>query len=362
MKIHFIIPSLGGGGAERVLALMVNSLAKKKQYDITVITFFKRNESYMLDTSIKRVFIDGNNRVPSHTFRSIINLARFYKTKANRPDLIVSFLTLMNFIAIIVAKFYSIKIIAQEHNSYLRSMEGRKRISTFTKNHVYKRADTVTVLTNFDVDYYESKGATVYVMPNPCSFQCITENSHKREKTILAVGHLRRYHHKGLDNLIELIAPVFKEFPDWRLKIAGSGEQGLEHLTALAKKNNILDKIIFTGFISNVSDVMYESSIFILPSRYEGLPMVLLEAMSQGMTCIAYDCKTGPSDIIEHYKNGLLIEDQNIKEMQKGLIELITNEKLRNRLAVEGIKSLEKYDINAITDRYESLFNKIVYN
>ena len=107
---------------------------------------------------------------------------------------------------------------------------------------------------------------------------------------------------------------------------------------------------------------MYESSIFILPSRFEGLPMVLLEAMSQGMACIAYNCKTGPSDIIENNINGLLIEDQNIPEMQDGLKKLLSNESLRLNLANEGIKSLNKYDIETITKQYESLFNEIVSN
>jgi glycosyltransferase involved in cell wall biosynthesis len=292
MKVDFIISSLGGGGAERVLALMVNSLAKNPKNKISVITLFEGKDGYKLDPAINRVKLKRTDYLPSHTFRSILNLSRYYRKKSNRPDVIVSFITLTNLITIIVAKLFSIKIIAQEHNSHLRFMKGRKRITDFTKKHIYKRADVITVLTSFDIDYYTEYGANVYVMPNPCSFTPITENSHKREQTILAVGNLDRYHHKGLDNLIELMTSIFNEYPDWRLKIAGAGENGMKHLTQLAEENNILDKIIFTGFITNVSEVMYQSSIFILPSRFEGLPMVLLEAASQGMACIAYNCKT----------------------------------------------------------------------
>ncbi|MEO5991188.1 MAG: glycosyltransferase family 4 protein [Ferruginibacter sp.] len=360
MKIDFIIGSLGGGGAERVFAIMVNSLAKNMTNEITVITLFQRKEEYIISPKIKRVKLKKTDFIPSHTLRSIINLSRHYKNKSNRPDIIVSFLTLNNLISIIVANFYSIKIIAQEHNSYLRFMKGRKRISYFTKKHIYKRADVVTVLTSFDIEFYTRHGVNVYVMPNPCTFQPIEENSHNREKTILAAGHLNRFDHKGFDNLIELIAPILKEYPDWRLKIAGSGDEGLKHLTKIAEENKILDKILFTGFIDNISDVMYQSSIFILSSRYEGLPMVLLEAMSQGMVCISYNCKTGPSDIIEHNKNGILIEDQNMEMMKKGLLELLKDEKLRYRLSREGIKSLDKYHISVITKRYEDLFDEII--
>lgn len=360
MKIDFIISSLGGGGAERVLALMVNSLAKNKKHKISVITLFDGKDNYQLDSAINKIKLKQTKYIPSHTFRSIINLSRHYKKKSNRPDVIVSFITLTNLICIIVAKLFSIRIIAQEHNSHLRFMKGRKAITNFTKRYIYPMADTITVLTSFDVDYYESNGSNVYVMPNPCSFVPITENLHEREKIILAAGNLNRYHHKGLDNLIKLMIPIFEQYPLWRLKIAGSGDKGLELLSKLAEKYNVLDKIIFTGFIDNVSDVMYKSSIFILPSRFEGLPMVLLEAMSQGMACIAYDCKTGPSDIIENNKNGLLIEDQNISEMQSGLKRLLDDKNLRVRLSNEGIKSLNKYHIDTVTKRYEDLFNKIV--
>ncbi|OBX21894.1 glycosyltransferase involved in cell wall biosynthesis [Gelidibacter algens] len=360
MKLDFIISSLGGGGAERVLTLMVNSLAKNPKNSISVITLFQGKEDYKLDPAVNRVKLKQTKFIPSHTFRSIINLSRYYRKKSNRPHVIVSFITLTNLIAIVVAKLFSIKIIAQEHNSFMRHMDGRERITDFTKKHVYKMADVITVLTSYDIEYYQKHGATVYVMPNPCSFTPISENSHNREQTILAVGQLDRYHHKGLDNLIKLIAPILKEYPDWQLKIAGSGKKGLKHLTQLAEEHHILDKVIFTGFINNVSEVMYQTSIFILPSRFEGLPMVLLEAMSQGMACIAYDCKTGPSDIIENDKNGFLIEDQNMTKMQKGLGDLLISKDLRLRLSNEGINSLDKYNISAITERYEALFKKIV--
>lgn len=360
MKIDFIISSIGGGGAERVLALMVNSLAKIEANEIRVITWFGGDDNYNLDSSIKRVILDQNKQIPSHTLRSVINLAQFYKKKNMRPNVIVSFITLTNFIAILVAKLYSIKVIAQEHNSHLRYMGGRKWISKLTKKYVYKKADVLTVLTSFDIEYYAKQGVNVVVMPNPCSFKSISKNTHTRDKTILAVGNLNRYHHKGFDNLINLIAPILQNYPDWNLKIAGAGHDGLEYLNKLVKKHQITNQVKFTGFINNISEIMYQSSIFILSSRFEGLPMVLLEAMSQGMACISYNCKTGPSDIIEHNINGLLIEDQNSKQMQEGIIKLIVDEKLRYVFGNESLKSLDKFDINVITLQYEALFNKLI--
>ncbi|MBA6153573.1 glycosyltransferase family 4 protein [Gelidibacter maritimus] len=359
-KIDFVISSLTHGGAERVLVLMANSLARNINNEVSVIVLYKANESYTLNSAVKRIQLKQSRFIPTFTLDSIINLTTYYRIKSRRPDFLISFLTTTNFIAIIVAKVFSIKIIAQEHISYFGSIQDNGFITKITRKYLYKMADKVTVLTYNDVSGYKKLGVDVCVMPNPCSFKPITDNSHPRDKIILAVGNLDRHHHKGFDNLISIMAPILEEYPDWQLKIAGSGEIGLKYLTELAKEKNILEKIIFTGFINNISEVMHQSSIFILPSRFEGLPMVLLEAMSQGMACIAYNCKTGPSDIIENNKNGLLIDDQNIAKMQGGLRKLLMSENLRLRLSNEGVKSLDKYDVLAITKRYEALFEKIM--
>lgn len=359
MKIDFLISSLIPGGAERVLVLMANSLARNRNNEVSVIVLYKSLESYPLDPAVKKIELKQNKFILNYTLYSIVNLTKYYRKKSHRPDILISFLTTTNFIGIIVAKLFSIKIIAQEHISFSGYGGDNNLITKITRKHLYKRADAVTVLTSHDVSNYKKLGVDVFVMPNPCSFKPITKNIHPRDKVILAAGNLNRYHHKGFDNLIKLMVPIFVDYPDWRLKIAGSGEQGLTFLTELAKEKNILDKIIFTGFTENISELMCNSSIFVLPSRFEGLPMVLLEAMSQGMACIAYDCKTGPSDIITDNENGLLIEDQNIEKMQMGLRKLLDNKVLRATLANRGIKSLEKYDISEITNRYELLFDKL---
>ncbi|MBP1841702.1 glycosyltransferase family 4 protein [Formosa algae] len=358
MRIHFIISRLKGGGAERVLTLLATAFAKKTEYDISIITLNDCEDFYTIPDSIERISMDYG-RITNHTVKSIVNLSSFYSKKANRPDLIISFITLTNFITIIVAKLFGIKIIVEEHNSYLRAMQSRKQLTEFTRKHLYKRADLLTVLTSFDVSYYEQYNVNVMVMPNPCSFLPLTSQITAREKTILAVGNLDRYNHKGFDNLIEFIAPILKSNPEWTLKIAGTGDQGLTLLTKLVEQYHIADQVVFTGFVSNISELMQTSSIFVLSSRFEGLPMVLLEAMSQGMASIAYNCKTGPSDIITNNVNGLLIEDQNIEEMQTHLQRLIDNPSLRQSLAEEAIKSLETYHIDTIIEKYEHEFKKL---
>jgi len=354
MKIDFLVDSLVPGGAERVLVLLADYF-KTQEQDVTIITF-NDIEVWKPNKDVKRVkLFDG--RFKNHMLRSIDNIGRYYYKKKNRPDVLISFMTRTNLIGILVAKMYGIKVIASEHNNHLKEIDC---IGDFTRKYAYRFANALTVLTAFDEKYYSKRKVNTYVMPNPCTFDIYDETSRNRKKIILAVGALNRYHHKGFDNLIPLITPVLKNNPEWTLKIVGGGSEGMKLLKDLTKKYQIEDLVIFEGFSSNVSEIMKESEIYIMPSRFEGLPMVLLEAMSQGMACISFDCVTGPSEIIDHNINGILVEDQNLDAMSTELEKLINDPKKRLEFAKQGIKSLDRYKIDSIYKKYLNIFENIL--
>lgn len=354
MKIDFLVDSLVPGGAERVLVLLADYFKSQGQ-DVSIISF-NDIEVWKPHKDVKRVkLFDG--RFKNHMLRSIDNIGRYYYKRKNRPDVLISFMTRTNLIGILVAKLYGIKVIASEHNNHLKEIDG---IGDFTRKHIYRFANALTVLTAFDEKYYSKRNVNTYVMPNPCTFDIYDETERNRKKYILAVGSLNRYHHKGFDNLIPLITPVLKNNPEWTLKIVGGGSEGMELLKGLTKKHQIEDQVIFEGFSSTVSEIMKESEIYIMPSRFEGLPMVLLEAMSQGMACISYDCVTGPSEIIDHNLNGILVEDQNAEAMSEELEKLINDPEKRLRFAKQGIKSLDRYNIDSIYKKYLNIFDNIL--
>tara|TARA_R110002049_G_scaffold197763_1_gene367830 strand:- start:6450 stop:7523 length:1074 start_codon:yes stop_codon:yes gene_type:complete len=353
IKIDFITASLTGGGAERVLILLANEVVKKSD-KVSILTF-GGTDSYEYDKNINRIKLHGGN-IKNHTLRRFSQLYKYYKKKENRPDVIISFLPSVSFVAILIARIFKIKIIVSEHINHLQIGPLRDQ---FTRKYLYRLANFTTVLTKFDIDYYQKYNANVVVMPNPCTFSALADNNHAKENSIIAVGNLDRYHHKGFDNLITIVTPILKKHPTWDLKIVGEGETGMNHLLQLAIKSNIENRISFLGFRSDVKDILKNSEIFILSSRFEGLPMVLMEAMSQGMACIAYNCKTGPSDILTHRENGLLIDDQNIVEMQESLELLITDRDLRKNLSNNAISSLERFSMKTIITKWEELFDKI---
>lgn len=354
MKIHFVINSLVAGGAERVLVLLANYFSSRG-HNVAIVTF-NEPDFFSAHPDVKRIKLHGGN-IKNHTIRSILNLGKLYIKKKNRPDVLIPFMTPTNLIGIIIGKLFGIKVIASEHNNHLKKID---KIGNFTRDYAYRFTDALTVLTDFDKEYYKKRKANVHIMPNPSTFKIYREDKRNRNKVILAVGDLNRYYHKGFDNLIPIIAPVLKNNSDWRLKIVGGGDEGFKFLTELVEKHDIANQVIFEGYSSNVAEIMRESEIYIMTSRFEGLPMVLLEAMSQGMACISFDCKTGPSDIITNDLNGLLVEDQNFDDMTKNLNLLINDEERRIKYANNSLDSLEKFKIENIYNKYLKIFESIL--
>ena len=357
MKVDFLIGRLGKGGAERVMTTLSNHFVKMG-HQVRIITFDDYPDGYSLHEDIGRIRL-MKKRVPNAKLNNAIDLFLFYENKEGRPDIAVSFLTFTNLVSILACKLRRIPIIVSEHNNHT-FMLSPKWLVKFTWNYLYQLANYVTVLTDFDVAFYKSKKAQVVVMPNPTSFKTLVSNTHPREKTILAVGSLNRIHHKGFDNLIELMARVLPQHPEWKLKIVGGGKaENLDKLKNLVKEKNLENQIELMGFCDNVIEIMQRASVYILSSRFEGLPMVLLEAMSQGMACISYNCVTGPSNMITHDFNGLLVADQDIEEMENQLVNLMMNEEMRISLGTQAIKSLDQYKIERIYERWETLLMDI---
>lgn len=355
MKIDLIISTIRGGGAERVMSILCNKL-QSEGHEVRLITFREAEEAYPIDQAVQRVKL-SKKTIPVAKLNAFYHLIAFYSEKTNRPDQIISFLTLMNLVAILAGNMYGIPVIVSEHNNHLQ-LEPPAWLTRFTWRWIYRRAKFVTVLTSFDVSFFVRRQCKVEVMPNPCSFIPATNYNANRRKEIIAVGNLDRYHHKGFDNLLEIVYPVLCENREWKLRIIGEGTQGKQLLEKRVSELEMERQIEFLGFRKDVREILQNASIFILPSRFEGLPMVLLEALSQGAACLAYDCITGPSDMIQDRINGLLIEDQNMSAMRIGLKTLIEDADLRESLGQNGMDSLERYSLESIYQRWMDLLSK----
>ncbi len=361
MKILFIITSLGGGGAERVLSIIANELSRR-QIAVTICTYYSSDTAYTLDKNIKLVPLFEEGEIQTNIFSKIIEKFKFFVRfrrllKENDIDAVISFMKGMNGKAIIVSKSSNIPVVATEHTNHKCGMN---LLSWVERRWLYKMADAVTVLTDYDYnEFYKGFLTNVTVMPNPVDFPPI-KIMPERDKTILASGNLNRWLGKGFDNLLKIFSKVVEDHPDWKLKIAGSGDEGKRHLMLLSKKLNIQENVVFLGFCSNIKEELQRSSIFVLSSRYEGFPMVLIEAMSQGCACISFDCVSGPGEIIENEIDGILVEDQNMQQMEAEICRVIENEKLGEYLGKNAINNVQRFSTKTIVHKWLDLISNTI--
>ena len=354
-KVDFVIGKMDAGGAQRVIANLANYLSNHN-YEIRIITF-RTGDAYKLESAIERIRFDNLNIYRRVLISCFFSLLKFYSRKSNRPDIISAHIGEMGFSTIPIARLYGIKIIVSEHNNHF--IEKQKFNKRVLWKYWFKSANAITVLTKYDLPFFSRFNPKIVVMENPCSFEISQANFQKREPVIIALGDLNRFTQKGFDTLIEIVAEVLPNYPDWKLKIIGEGLKGEKYLKELTNKFQITNQVQFTGYRSDVKAIMAHSEIFILPSRWEGLPMVLLEALSQRMACITFDCKTGPSEIIRDDYNGFLIEDQNKPLMIKKLSELIENKKIRRKFQKNAPDILDNYTIENVGKKWMALFDEI---
>jgi glycosyltransferase involved in cell wall biosynthesis len=210
------------------------------------------------------------------------------------------------------------------------------------------------VLTAYDKKKYTFHKNT-HVIENPL----ILQNKHhnvKRENIILAVGRLHPV--KGFDLLIEAFSKL-KTPKDWKIVILGEGPEK-ENLNKLIAKSGLKNKITLAGAVSDIEYYYKKSSIFALSSRAEGFPIGLCEAMGYGCAPIAFDCLTGPREIIENNQNGILIEAENIQQLTSAMQNLINDKQKRIALAKNAVTLYDRLAIDKISAVWFKLINNVI--
>ena len=162
---------------------------------------------------------------------------------------------------------------------------------------------------------------------------------------------------KGFDLLVQAFADVDR--PGWRLRIFGSGEQKGK-LEAMIDARGLSDRVELAGPASDLGAELAKASIFVLSSRREGYPLVLLEAMGKGLAVVAFDCPTGPGEIVDDHVNGLLVPAQDTARLAAAIRELIDDEPLRRRLAAAAARTGAEHGIEAVGPRWEALFAELL--
>jgi glycosyltransferase involved in cell wall biosynthesis len=330
-KVLIIGPCLSMGGMERAAVNTANGLNDSK-IEIVFISLFKKEHFFTLNEDIKLMEPDGFNSNSLSFLKTIRWIRNIVKTeKANKVLAFNKFYAALTAFAMIGI---NIPFYISERSSPLfvwrQPLKTINRIAFWLKPPTGVIAQT-SIAASYQKKYF--KKSKIKVIPNilrPITLYPEIE----RNNIILAVGRLGD-HLKGFDLLIESFS--FMKNKTWELHIAGGDKNGQE-LKKLATKLGVLDRITFLGKVQNIDIVYASAGIFVIPSRSEGFPNALAEAMGAGCCCVAFDFVAGPRDMIQHNRSGIIVDSGNMKKLALAIDELIDNPQRRLKLGQEATK------------------------
>jgi glycosyltransferase involved in cell wall biosynthesis len=222
---------------------------------------------------------------------------------------------------------------------------------------LYPKLDALTVLTEKDRKRYAKHlRSRVQVARIPNTVRDLGDvQADLSAKRILTAGRFTRQ--KGYDRLIKTWEMIADKHPDWELRICGEGPWQ-EKLELMIERRGLGDSVTLAGPSKDLGAEMAQASIFVLSSRWEGLPLVLIEAMSVGMAIVSFDCPTGPAEVVDDHVNGLLIRPRKMEVLAAGLSEMMSSEELRRRCAAGAVETAREYSMDVVGPRWESVLNE----
>lgn len=349
MKILLFVYKLYGGGGERVASILLNHLCEK--HDVTAIVFDDNAATYTLNPQIHIQKITINSHRFLHPFERIAKIRK--AIKKNNPDIVLSFMVGLNEYVILANSFSRKKLILSEQTS----IQAKQKLSRIITRHIlYRFASKVVFVSESDYNYAKwLKNRTFIYNPLSCSSY---SNNKERKNTIVAISSQRRWRVKGFDLLIQAWAKIAQSYPDWKLQFVGATDDN--HISNLTKSYGLENRVDFLGWTDEIDKTLQTKSIFVLSSRREGFPCCLLEAMSQGCACVAFDCKTGPNEIITDGKSGLLAINGDVDDLAVKLQRLIEDELLRQKLSIGATEEVKRFDKELIMKQWDELIQLTV--
>lgn len=366
MHIMIVIHSLGGGGAERV-AVDLAAAWLKLGYQVSVVTQSDSStDVYTVSAGVTRYELrtaeetGGGWKGAWANWRRVNKLRRLFKRV--RPDCVIGMMSTSSILAIMAARNLPIRVIATEHTH-----PPSQKLSDFwlkMRRWAYPRATAVVALTTDTGVWIQEHlpGSRVVVIPNavrwpvPDTEPTLMPPPRNGRFRLLAVGRLHPV--KGFDVLIEAFRLLARYFPLWDLVIVGDGpeRQALQQQIDAA---NLQDRIQLVGRVGTISAWYEQSDLYVLSSRTEGLSNTLLEAMASGLAPVAFDCETGPREIIRPDLDGVLVLPVAEPEaLAAHLSDLMAHPLKRVALSRRAVDVRDRFSAARVLAMWEQLLHK----
>ena len=347
------------GGAEKISLQIASELTK--YHNVHVFSIFNENKishnKYSQDI-VHHVLCEKTVSIT----KNLIRLSRLLRSKLvkSKIDVLFCITAGVNGLGIIATRGLKIKTVYCEHSNLKNQTYGKKhyirqKYGAMYMNYVVTltEKDKENFIKEFNLD--RNKVTVIYNWFDiPEDFIDVPYNI--KSKTLITAGRLAKV--KGYDMLIEVAKIVFYKYPDWKWDIYGDGEmydEIHEKIISLGLENNIILK----GKSNNMINDYKNHAMYVLTSRYEGLPLSLLEAKVNHLPIVSFDCDTGPNEIVRDEVDGFLVESCNTKEMVEKIESLISNSEIRKKMSDLSCENLNKFKKDIIINQWLKLVDSL---
>ncbi len=369
-RVVLVIHVLSGGGAERVMATMANHWAGEGR-EVTLLTLDDGSNPpfYSLDERVKHRCL-GIAGVSNGLWSSIVN--NVYRIgclrsalKSSAPDAVISFMSSVNVLVLFAAIGLRIPVIVSERVDPRFHPVGL--LWDLLRRVAYLWASRVVFQSPAAMDCFSQlirkRGV---VIPNPVSK--VPEDGLDQDhapasgdmvcRTILAMGRLEQQ--KGFDRLIKAFSRLADRYPEWQLEIFGEGTLRAQ-LYAEICKEGLQERAFLRGMTRDPMAEFRRSDLFVLSSRYEGFPNALCEAMAAGLAVIAFDCPSGPGEIVRDGIDGVLVPNGDLPALERAMESLMASEPDRRRLARRAPEVATRFAIDRVMGQWLSLVDDVTF-
>jgi glycosyltransferase involved in cell wall biosynthesis len=374
IKVLFFISSLEGGGAERVMVTLLSNIEGSRIEPVLVLLYPATESPYReyLPEKIKVIVVE---RSSDSFFAKIRQFTSFLRcVHRESPRILLSMLTHNNIMALCAGILLRIRVIVCEHitlGEAIGTGEGKRMLGVPVVplvNILYGFADRVIAVSEGIkrnlIEEFRIPASRIQVVYNPIDCDAITELStvppehpffKGREPVVIGAGRLVMQ--KRFDILIKAFGSVVKEM-DARLIILGEGPER-DALQKLVSDCGMEDNVSLAGFQGNPYQFLSRADVFALSSGFEGLPMVILEAMACGAPVISTDCRSGPREILRNGECGLLVPVGDQVALSKGIVTLLRDRALREKFSKAGKERAKDFSAGEVATQYNTMFFEV---
>ena len=359
MRVIFTIPSLSAGGAERVLTILANGWAAQG-WDVGIISLNDNScqSFYPLHRRIGWTRLGLLKEAATPLVGLWNNLERLQALRATirqgKPQVVISFIDTMNMLTLLATRGLKVPVVISERSDPLKHEMGR--FWQWLRRQVYPSTHYLVVQNQQVRAFFQPMlGDKVQLIPNPVLPPVLETGETPflpARPLVMSAGRLAR--EKGYDLLIRAFAQVHDYYPDWHLLILGEGNQRAE-LEKLVAAFGLGGTVLLPGGVKNPYDYYRKADLFVLPSRYEGLPNALCEAMVCGLPVIAANCSAGVSEVVEDGVNGVLVSPEDIDGLSVALESLMADPERRACLGQQAREIGTRFGLERVMQMWEDL-------